>query len=55
MSELDEISGRHSAMSAERRKKELGHPKELFERLHTACIGVKPTLETMPKLVERME
>jgi len=53
--ELEALSGKHSAMSADQRKEQLGHPKELIEKLHTACLGVKLTLENMPKLVERLE
>ena len=37
------------------RQETYGHPKELIEKLHTACLSVKLTLENIPKLVERME
>ena len=35
--------------------RELGHPKDLHEKLHQACLGVKSTFENLPRLVERME
>lgn len=35
--------------------KELGHPKDLHEKLYQACTSVKQTYEDLPKLVERME
>lgn len=41
--------------TAEERRATFGHPKELIEKLHTACLSVKLTVENMPKLVERME
>jgi len=53
--ELDELSGKNSKISADERKLQYGHPKELIEKLHTACLSVKLTLENMPKLVERLE
>ena len=40
---------------AEVRIKELGHPKELHEKLYQACLSVKTTHESLPKLVDRME
>ena len=42
-------------MTNEERMKELGHPKELHEKLFQACKSVKQTYEDLPKLVERME
>jgi uncharacterized protein Yka (UPF0111/DUF47 family) len=42
-------------MTTDERIKEIGHPKELHEKLFTACEGVKQTYESLPKLVERME
>ena len=42
-------------MTTEERLKELGHPKDLHERLFQACQSVKTTFEELPKLVERME
>lgn len=53
--ELDDLQGRHATMSTEDRLKEIGHPKELHERLFQACQSVKTTFEELPKLVERME
>ena len=44
-----------SSITAETRKEDYGHPKELIEKLNTACLSVKLTLEGIPKLVERME
>ena len=41
--------------TVEERRATFGHPKELIEKLHTACLSVKLTIENMPKLVERME
>lgn len=35
--------------------KDLGHPKDLHEKLYQACQGVKTTYENLPRLVERME
>lgn len=37
MGELDELQGKHATMSAEDRMKELGHPKDLHEKLYQAC------------------
>ena len=37
MGELDELQGKHATMSAEDRMKELGHPKDLHEKLYLAC------------------
>jgi len=42
-------------MSSDQRKEQLGHPKELIEKLHTACQSVKLTIENLPKIVERLE
>lgn len=39
----------------EHRMKELGHAKDLQDKLYNACQGVKTTYENLPKLVERME
>lgn len=44
-----------SIKSAEERIKELGHPKELLDKLYAACSQVKNTFEDLPKIVERME
>lgn len=55
LGELDELQGQHAEMTAEERVKELGHPKELHEKLWQACQSVKATYEDLPKLVERME
>ena len=51
--ELEDLSSRK--MNPDKRKEQYGHPKELIEKLHTACLSVKLTLENLPKLVERME
>jgi len=40
---------------SETRMKELGHPKDLQDKLFTACESVKSTYDDLPKLVERME
>lgn len=32
-----------------------GHPKELIEKMNTACLSVQMTLENIPSIVERME
>ncbi len=53
--ELEELQGQYAAMTPEQRMKELGHPKELHEKLYQACLSVKQTYEDLPKLVERME
>jgi hypothetical protein len=37
MGELDELQGKHATMSTEDRIKELGHPKDLHEKLYQAC------------------
>ena len=42
-------------LQSETRKEEYGHPKELMEKLNTSCLSVKLTLETVPKIVERIE
>ena len=55
LEELDALSGKHKEMTVDQRKEQYGHPKKLIEKLHTACLSVKLTLENMPKLVERME
>ena len=55
LGELDELQGQHAEMTPEERVKELGHPKELHEKLWQACQSVKATYEDLPKLVERME
>jgi len=55
LQELDDLQGKNASMSVDARKEKLGHPKELVEKLHTACSNVKQTLENIPKLVERME
>lgn len=47
--------GYNSRISADDRKEMYGHPKELVEKLNTACLSVKFTLENIPKLVERLE
>lgn len=53
--EIDDLQGKHATMSTEERMKELGHPKDLHDRLYQACQSVKTTFEELPKLVERME
>lgn len=58
MEELDNISGKRGgtgSITADQRKENYGHPKELIDKLHTACSNVKGTLENMPRLVERLE
>lgn len=50
-----EERAKHSTMSPDERIKEIGHPKELQEKLYQACTSVKTTYEELPKLVERME
>lgn len=55
MGELDALSGARPQYTIEERMKELGHPKELFDRLHAAYEDVKLTYESLPKIVERME
>jgi hypothetical protein len=55
MSELDMFTGKDQIMSAEKRMKELGHPKDLHDKLYAACQSVKTTYEELPKIVERME
>ena len=55
LEEMDALIGKQAIMSEDERKEKMGHPKELIEKLHTACLGVKLTLENVPKLVERME
>ena len=52
---LGELTDMQTSITAEMRKEEYGHPKELIEKLNTACLSVKLTLEGIPKLVERME
>ena len=52
---LGELTDMQQHITAEQRKEDYGHPKELIEKLHTACLSVKMTLEGIPKLVERME
>lgn len=42
-------------MSAADRVEQLGHPKEFIDKLHKTCQNVKTTLESVPKLVERLE
>ncbi len=37
LGELDELQGQHAEMTPEERVKELGHPKELHEKLWQAC------------------
>ena len=53
--ELDDLQGRHATLSTEDRLRELGHPKDLHEKLYQACLSVKTTFEELPKIVERME
>lgn len=52
---LGEIADMQTRLTAEQRKEDYGHPKELIEKLNTACLSVKMTLESIPKLVERLE
>ena len=51
----DDYRMKNREYTAEERRATFGHPKELIEKLHTACLSVKLTVENMPKLVERME
>ena len=37
MGELDSLTGARPQMTTEERIKEMGHPKELFEKLYQAC------------------
>ena len=53
--ELDALTGKNAMVRAEDRKEMYGHPKELIDKLNTACLSVKLTLENVPKIVERME
>jgi len=41
LQELDDLQGKNASMSVDARKEKLGHPKELVEKLHTACSNVK--------------
>lgn len=52
---MDNLSGKDGTHTPDARRAEFGHPKELIDKLHTACMSVKLTIENMPKLVERME
>ena len=45
----------NGGMKPEQRMRELGHPKELIEKIYTACSAVKQTYEELPKIVERMD
>ena len=50
--EIEDLAGdKHP----EDRQKEYGHPKELMEKLHQSCTSVKLTLESVPKIVDRLE
>ena len=49
------IEDMQRTLQSETRKEEYGHPKELMEKLNTSCLSVKLTLETVPKIVERIE
>ena len=55
LEELDTMVGKNARMTAESRKEQYGHPKELIDKLNTACLSVKLTLENIPQVVERME
>ena len=55
LEELDSLTGKNARMSADERKEQFGHPKELIEKLNTACLGVKLTLDNIPKTVEKLE
>lgn len=52
---IEELDYMNKNQSPEERMRELGHPKDLHEKLHQACLGVKSTFENLPRLVERME
>ena len=55
LEELDSLTGKNKRITDDERKEKYGHPKELIEKLNTACLGVKLTLENIPKAVERLE
>ena len=55
LDELDAMVGKNARTAADDRKEMYGHPKELIEKLNTACLSVKLTLENIPKTVERLE
>lgn len=55
LDELDEMVGKNARLAAEERKEKYGHPKELIEKLNSACMNVKLTLENIPMVVERLE
>ena len=55
LSQLEDMTGKHAKLKAEDRMELYGHPKELVEKLNTACLGVKLTLENVPLIVERLE
>ena len=38
-----------------KRKLKLPNIKDMIEKLNTACLGVKLTLDNIPKIVERLE
>ena len=55
LEELDNLVGKNARVTPDERKELYGHPKELVERLNTACMGVSLTLQNVPKIVERLE
>lgn len=55
LDEMEELSRKGGSHTVDERRQQFGHPKELIEKLHTACLSVKLTIENIPKLVERME
>ena len=53
--ELDDMSGSNASITPAERLEQYGHPKEFIDKLYKTCSQVKATLDSVPKIVERLE
>lgn len=55
MSELEMMQGSQATITPAERLENYGHPKEFIDKLYKTCSQVKQTLDSVPKVVERLE
>lgn len=49
------MQGKEAQITPGERIEMYGHPKDFVDKLHKSCSAVKATLESVPKLVDRLE
>jgi hypothetical protein len=55
MGELELLQGQDAQIQPAQRIEQYGHPKDFIDKLHKKCSAFKSTLDSLPKIVERLE